>query len=245
MRERGADDPARRRRALVPVPLHPSRRRERGFNQAADLARHLGLPVVRRASPHAPTADQTELPAAQRHGNVRGAFALRAACASRWLARIVVAGRRCEHDRRDAGRVRAGAEGGGERRGARAYRSASRAATALNTSAATASFARSPSSTTQPLAAAWRGSSRGRGPAGRDRARSGRDRRPCAVTAVSGAMSSRIVSAGGGRNLCMLGQPRRHRGRRPRRRRRSTPCSDRRPESGHRPSHRCRSGFRS
>src|SRR3954469_4506915 len=30
---------------VVPVPLHPSRRRERGFNQAMDLARHLGLPA--------------------------------------------------------------------------------------------------------------------------------------------------------------------------------------------------------
>ena len=32
--------------AVVPVPLHPARRRERGFNQAHDLARQLGLPVV-------------------------------------------------------------------------------------------------------------------------------------------------------------------------------------------------------
>src|SRR5258707_13603089 len=45
MRERGADMLAGAACA-VPVPLHPSRRRHRGFNQAADLARHLGIPAV-------------------------------------------------------------------------------------------------------------------------------------------------------------------------------------------------------
>ena len=60
----------------VPVPLHPSRRRERGFNQAADLARHLGVPVRRALRRHRATRTQTGLPAARRHGNVRGAFAL-------------------------------------------------------------------------------------------------------------------------------------------------------------------------
>lgn len=59
----------------VPVPLHPSRRRERGFNQAADLARHLGVPVRRAIRRHRATRTQTGLPAARRHGNVRGAFA--------------------------------------------------------------------------------------------------------------------------------------------------------------------------
>jgi ComF family protein len=60
----------------VPVPLHPSRRRERGFNQAADLARHLGVPVRAALRRHRATRTQTELPAARRHANVRGAFAL-------------------------------------------------------------------------------------------------------------------------------------------------------------------------
>lgn len=60
---------------LVPVPLHPSRRRERGFNQAADLARHLNLPVRHALRRLRATASQTGLPAAQRHRNVRGAFA--------------------------------------------------------------------------------------------------------------------------------------------------------------------------
>jgi predicted amidophosphoribosyltransferase len=62
--------------AVVPVPLHRSRRRERGFNQAEDLARRIGLPMlpalrrVRRTPPQAP------LTAAARRRNVRGAFAL-------------------------------------------------------------------------------------------------------------------------------------------------------------------------
>ena len=60
----------------VPVPLHPSRRRERGFNQAADLARHLGIPVLHALCRTRATATQTGLPAANRHRNVRGAFAI-------------------------------------------------------------------------------------------------------------------------------------------------------------------------
>ena len=60
----------------VPVPLHPSRRRERGFNQAADLASHLGVPVCSALLRHRATRTQTELPAARRHANVRGAFAV-------------------------------------------------------------------------------------------------------------------------------------------------------------------------
>lgn len=58
----------------VPVPLHPRRQRQRGFNQAADLARGLGLPAVDALRRTRPTRSQVELPAAQRHGNVRGAF---------------------------------------------------------------------------------------------------------------------------------------------------------------------------
>jgi ComF family protein len=60
---------------VVPVPLHPSRRRQRGFNQAADLARHLGLPVCHALRRVRATATQTALPAARRHRNVRQAFA--------------------------------------------------------------------------------------------------------------------------------------------------------------------------
>jgi ComF family protein len=74
---------------IVPVPLHPSRRRERGFDQAADLARHLGLPVVRALARIRPTAVQASLPAGRRHANVRDAFAL-APAAARLRGRVVV-----------------------------------------------------------------------------------------------------------------------------------------------------------
>lgn len=60
----------------VPVPLHRSRRRERGFDQASDLARHIGLPVVAALKRTRATAIQATLPAAKRHGNVRDAFAI-------------------------------------------------------------------------------------------------------------------------------------------------------------------------
>lgn len=59
----------------VPVPLHPSRRRQRGFNQAEDLARNIGLPLVAALRRVRRTAPQADLPAGQRHGNVRDAFA--------------------------------------------------------------------------------------------------------------------------------------------------------------------------
>ena len=61
--------------AVVPVPLHPSRRRQRGFNQALDLARGLGLPVRRALTRTRATESQIELPADERHRNVRDAFA--------------------------------------------------------------------------------------------------------------------------------------------------------------------------
>jgi ComF family protein len=75
MRERGADVLSGAT-CIVPVPLHPSRRRQRGFNQAADLARALGLPVLEALRRVQATPTQTSLPAARRHKNVRGAFAM-------------------------------------------------------------------------------------------------------------------------------------------------------------------------
>src|SRR6185503_2792538 len=56
----------------VPVPLHPFRRRERGFNQAEDLAQHVGLPMVAALRRVRRTVAQADLPAARRHGNVKG-----------------------------------------------------------------------------------------------------------------------------------------------------------------------------
>jgi predicted amidophosphoribosyltransferase len=77
-------------RLLVPVPLHGARLRERGFNQAAALARYAGrmleIPsapaVVRRVRD---TPSQTSLSVAERKRNVRGAFALSGARAQRRL----------------------------------------------------------------------------------------------------------------------------------------------------------------
>ena len=61
----------------VPVPLHPARMQARGFNQAAELAKHLGPPVAHALRRVRRTVSQTDLPAARRHANVRDAFALR------------------------------------------------------------------------------------------------------------------------------------------------------------------------
>lgn len=61
----------------VPVPLHRSRLRHRGFNQAADLARRLGIPSRHALRRTRATPSQTDLPASRRHANVRDAFALR------------------------------------------------------------------------------------------------------------------------------------------------------------------------
>ena len=69
--------------AVVPVPLHPFRSFQRGFNQADDLARHLGLPVWRalRRRRHGPP--QAGLPAARRHANLKAAFDLSLGWAAR------------------------------------------------------------------------------------------------------------------------------------------------------------------
>jgi ComF family protein len=60
----------------VPVPLHPWRRLRRGFNQAADLAAALPIPIVHALWRRRMTAPQTGLAAGARRRNVRGAFRL-------------------------------------------------------------------------------------------------------------------------------------------------------------------------
>jgi ComF family protein len=61
----------------VAVPLHWRREYQRGFNQAHDLARLLGLPMRTPLTRLRHTQPQVELAAHHRHENVRGAFGLR------------------------------------------------------------------------------------------------------------------------------------------------------------------------
>ena len=61
----------------MPVPLHWRRRQARGFNQAEDLAPALEVPVMKALKRVRATTTQTDLPAARRHANVRGAFQIR------------------------------------------------------------------------------------------------------------------------------------------------------------------------
>jgi ComF family protein len=72
---------------VVPVPLHPSRERERGFNQARDLALRLGAACIDALARVRPTAPQTSLSAARRRRNVQNAFALRPAPRWSWIPR--------------------------------------------------------------------------------------------------------------------------------------------------------------
>jgi ComF family protein len=60
----------------VPVPLHPWRHLRRGFNQAADLAVRLPIPVVHALWRRRTTSPQTGLAAGARRRNVRGAFVM-------------------------------------------------------------------------------------------------------------------------------------------------------------------------
>lgn len=75
--------------AVVPVPLAPARERERGFNQAGLIAEHAARAWRRPLRPRwlvrvRSTSPQSDLGAAERRANVRGAF----------LAAPAVAGRR-------------------------------------------------------------------------------------------------------------------------------------------------------
>jgi competence protein ComFC len=81
--------------ALVPVPLHPVKEREREFNQAQRMAVRLGravsLPVARRLLRRvAPTRTQTELSRSERLANVRQAFSLDPRAEVRGLSFILV-----------------------------------------------------------------------------------------------------------------------------------------------------------
>jgi len=78
---------------LLPLPVTRARMRERGFNQAAELAKllgqHLNLPVdLRSLRKIRETRPQMALPWDQRRANVRGAFACDAAIAGKSIALI-------------------------------------------------------------------------------------------------------------------------------------------------------------
>jgi ComF family protein len=67
---------------IIPVPLHGARLRERGYNQALEIARPvahaLGVPLDFRTLVRVrATAPQTGMTVAARRKNLRGAFALR------------------------------------------------------------------------------------------------------------------------------------------------------------------------
>jgi ComF family protein len=67
---------------LVPVPLHPCKVRERGFNQSELIAKECALHLPAQGlscllQRHRLTTSQTSLPRTKRLQNVRGAFSLK------------------------------------------------------------------------------------------------------------------------------------------------------------------------
>jgi ComF family protein len=78
--ERLADAIAARPECLIPMPLHPRRLRERGFNQALELARVIGrragVPLAMDCCQRIRhTPPQMGLSAQDRRRNIKGAFA--------------------------------------------------------------------------------------------------------------------------------------------------------------------------
>ncbi len=63
---------------LVPIPLSPARQRERGYNQAGEIARHIarltGVPLLNGLARVRDTGTQVGLSGAQRARNLREAF---------------------------------------------------------------------------------------------------------------------------------------------------------------------------
>ena len=75
---------------IVPVPLHWTRRRQRGYNQAEVIAREvaaaLGVPMdARLLRRRRRTRTQTRLSVEQKAANVGGAFAVRSRRLARWI----------------------------------------------------------------------------------------------------------------------------------------------------------------
>jgi ComF family protein len=79
---------------IVPVPLHPARKRERGFNQAELLALELErasrIPLQNLLRRTRYTTTQTQFDRSERMENLRGAFRLRRGCNVQGLRMLLV-----------------------------------------------------------------------------------------------------------------------------------------------------------
>jgi len=84
----------RRIDCVVPVPLHPARKRERGFNQAELLGRELqkasGLEMRELLQRTRYTTTQTQFDREERMENLKGAFRLRRGCDVQGLRMLLV-----------------------------------------------------------------------------------------------------------------------------------------------------------
>jgi len=76
-----SDPILRKADAIVPIPLHPARERERGFNQAfllgLEIAQLTGIPLVNVLKRKKNTKSQTQLVTEERILNMQGAFSLK------------------------------------------------------------------------------------------------------------------------------------------------------------------------
>jgi len=86
-------DEAEQPERLIPVPLHPSRYRSRGFNQAIEIARPISTTLKIPMDNHAVkrvinTHSQSELHAKERHKNIRGAFQVKKSIDAKHIAII-------------------------------------------------------------------------------------------------------------------------------------------------------------
>ena len=76
---------------IIPVPLHRARYRQRGFNQAIEIAKtvakHTRLPVdLTSCIRHRNTPHQIDLPAKQRRKNLKNAFAIEKSISAQHVA---------------------------------------------------------------------------------------------------------------------------------------------------------------
>ncbi len=80
--------------AIVPVPLHPLRQRNREFNQAEVLSvlasRHCGKPVLRCLRRIRNTETQTHFDRAERMENLRNAFETRKSCTLKGMRLLMI-----------------------------------------------------------------------------------------------------------------------------------------------------------